>query len=68
MSALLPHYDLIVVEEAHNCPWAEDPLSATPLENDYEQLWQELDLFGFGESIEALSSRRGRFSLRISSY
>lgn len=29
-------------------------LSAMPLESDYEQLWRQLDLFGFGQSVKDL--------------
>ncbi len=29
-------------------------LSATPLENDYVQLWNQLDVFGFGDSVRTL--------------
>ena len=89
VSALLPHYDLVVVDEAHNFKHGRkshaarnrvlrhvlglgeegfEPrvpnysprfdrvllLSATPLENDYEQLWRQLDLFGFGQSVKVL--------------
>lgn len=31
-------------------------LSATPLENDYVHLWNQVDLFGFGESIKELKN------------
>lgn len=35
-------------------------LSATPLENDYEQLWNQLDVFGLGDVAPALDARKGK--------
>lgn len=32
-------------------------LSATPIETDYVQLWNQLDIFGFGKSVEALRDK-----------
>jgi hypothetical protein len=83
INAALPHFDLLVVDEAHNLRHGyaggstrnrllglvlgrEDEdvplfpgggprvdrvlaLSATPLETDYRELWQQLDLLGKGE-------------------
>ncbi len=78
INSLLPHYDLVVVDEAHNLKGgrtsdsarnqliemvlgtAEDQpakhygkrfdrvlfLSATPIESDFSELWNQLDLFG----------------------
>lgn len=81
INALLPHFDLLVIDEAHNLKHgrgssadrnhtlarvlgceeasADFPqsgqrfgrvllLSATPWENDYLHLWNQLDLLGFG--------------------
>jgi hypothetical protein len=89
VNVLLPHYDLVVVDEAHNFKHGRKSgaarnrvlrnvlgfgdegtgtrlagygrradrvlfLSATPLESDYEELWRQLDLFGFGERAPKL--------------
>ncbi|MFI7280122.1 helicase-related protein [Micromonospora chersina] len=91
INAALPHFDLVIVDEAHNLkhgwgPHASarnrvlatilgrerddvDPslqhtygeragkvllLSATPVDDDYRQLWNQLDLFGRGASFTAL--------------
>lgn len=80
INTLLPHYDLLVVDEAHNLKGGRAShtarnrliemvlgsasgqtakhygkrfdrvlfLSATPLESDFAQLWNQLDLFGLG--------------------
>ncbi|HEY0406380.1 MAG TPA: helicase-related protein [Pyrinomonadaceae bacterium] len=90
VNALLPHYDLVVIDEAHNLkhgleskasrnqllaqllgrePREENDdwphygrrfdrvllLSATPLETDYKEVWNQLDLFGFGRRAAALA-------------
>jgi len=89
INTVLPHFDLVVVDEAHNLKHglsassatrnrliahilghpqgchSDFPnygmrydrvllLSATPLENDYRQLWNQLDLFNFGERYPVL--------------
>ena len=89
INVALPHFDLLVVDEAHNLRHGyaggstrnrllglvlgrEDEtvpvfpgggprvdrvlaLSATPLETDYRELWQQLDLLGKGEVARELS-------------
>jgi superfamily II DNA or RNA helicase len=92
VNTLLPHYDLVVVDEAHNLKHGleshasrnqlltlllgRDPLpegggwphygrrfdrvlllSATPLETDYREIWNQLDLFGFGKRVMELRSQ-----------
>jgi hypothetical protein len=92
VNTLLPHYDLVVVDEAHNLkhgleshatrnqllmlllgrdPRAEGDgwshygqrfdrvllLSATPLETDYREVWNQLDLFGFGKRVMELKDQ-----------
>jgi superfamily II DNA or RNA helicase len=88
INAVLPHFDLLVIDEGQNLkhglggsaarnrliayvlghPAGADPrfpgygrrfdrllvLSATPLESDYRELWNQLDLFGHGESWKIL--------------
>ncbi|MGR6320052.1 DEAD/DEAH box helicase family protein [Micromonospora soli] len=91
INAALPHFDLVIVDEAHNLKhgWAAqsssrnrvlatvlgrdradvDPrlrekygpragkvllLSATPLDDDYRQLWNQLDVFGLAEPFQLL--------------
>jgi len=88
LNQLLPRYDLVIVDEAHNLkhgrrsdttrnrlldlilgghPEAAGEglpverrlsrlllLSATPVETDYAQLWNQLDLFGFGSRVPEL--------------
>ena len=89
INQVLPHFDLVVVDEAHNlkhglgehaaarnrliatvlghpsCKTPDFPdygcrfdrvlmLSATPIENDYVQLWNQLNLFAFGDSWAVL--------------
>lgn len=95
MNTLLPHYDLVIVDEGHNLKHgraskaarnlalarvlgtdteagASIPnygrrfdrlllLSATPLETDFRELWNQLDLFGFGALCPEL--RDGGLSL-----
>ena len=84
---LLPHFDLVIVDEAHNLKGGHDPnvarnqllalilgtapnradlagyrprfdrlllLSATPIESDYTELWNQLDLFGRGDAFPEL--------------
>lgn len=89
---VLPMFDLVIVDEAHNLKHGYESrssarnvvmaealgradnlrpehaggyglrakklllLSATPVEDDYAQLWNQLDLFGFGGKHEALRS------------
>ncbi len=92
LNTLLPHYDLVVVDEAHNLKRGRASgasrnqliqfvlgtseseesvswlgygkrferlllLSATPLESEYKELWNQLDLFGFGETVAELAHR-----------
>ncbi|MEU5563607.1 helicase-related protein [Micromonospora musae] len=111
INAALPHFDLVIVDEAHNLKhgWSPqsssrnrvlatvlgrdradlDPrlqktygqragkvllLSATPVDDDYRQLWNQLDVFGVAEPFQLLrepgateSQRRdvaGRFLIR----
>ncbi len=109
VNAVLPHFDLVVVDEGHNLkyglsdsnasrnwliahvlgnPVGRHPdfpnyglrydrvlvLSATPLENDYRHLWNQLDLFGFGKNLSVLQDSQaselekeqtvGRFLIR----
>ncbi|WBB76608.1 DEAD/DEAH box helicase family protein [Micromonospora sp. WMMD1128] len=91
VNAALPHFDLVIVDEAHNLKhgWGPqsssrnrvlatvlgrdrddlDPglrrkygrragkvllLSATPVDDDYRQLWNQLDVFGFAEPFRLL--------------
>lgn len=89
LNLLLPHYDLVVVDEAHNLKKGRESnaarnrlveivlghdrspesraipgygprfdrvllLSATPLEWSFHELWNQLDLFGFGKEFEPL--------------
>ena len=86
LNSILPHYDLVVIDEAHNLkhglkssasrnellaqilgthsPHDEHPLvkrfdrvlflSATPLESDFKQLWNQLDLMGLGSQAQEL--------------
>lgn len=91
INAALPHFDLVIVDEAHNLKhgWGSHAsarnrvlatvlgrerddvhpqlqhaygeragnvllLSATPVDDDYRQLWNQLDLFGRGEPFTAL--------------
>lgn len=84
LNGLLPHFDLVVVDEAHNLkggiasgaarnqllslilgsareggvtPRCDRVLllSATPLESDYMELWNQLDLFGLGKQFQPLA-------------
>ncbi|OKI61700.1 helicase-related protein [Micromonospora sp. CB01531] len=92
INAAIPHFDLVIVDEAHNLKHGWGPhasarnrvlatvlgrerddvhphlqhaygeragkillLSATPVDDDYRQLWNQLDLFGRGEPFTALS-------------
>lgn len=90
LNVILPHFDLVVIDEGHNLkhglkegtaarnrllaqvlghPRFADSqfphysrrfdrvliLSATPLESDYRELWNQLDLFGYGETWKLLT-------------
>lgn len=90
INLLLPHYDLVIVDEAHNLKHGlksqaarnqllattlgrnedTDPaiwssygcrfdrvlfLSATPMETGYDELWRQLDIFGFGAKVSKLN-------------
>ena len=90
INTILPHFDLVVIDEAHNLkhglqtggaarnrllsfvlghPEDADPrdfpnyglrfdrvllLSATPLESDYREIWNQLNIFGFGDKWKSL--------------
>lgn len=82
INRLLPHYDLVIIDEAHNLKHGRDSsaarnqmlarvlgtdgsdvqkrfdrvlfLSATPLESEFSELWRQLDLLGFGDSLKEL--------------
>lgn len=89
LNTILPEYDLVVIDEAHNLKHGREGtasrnqilagvlgiddetdlkafpgyggrckrvllLSATPLETDYAELWHQLDLFGYGQSVAEL--------------
>ncbi|RLK25401.1 type III restriction/modification enzyme restriction subunit [Micromonospora sp. M71_S20] len=91
INAALPHFDLVIVDEAHNLKHGWGPqsssrnrvlatvlgrdradldarlrdkygpragkvllLSATPVDDDYRQLWNQLDVFGLAEPFRLL--------------
>jgi hypothetical protein len=86
LNSILPHYDLVVIDEAHNLKHGRQSsasrnellaqvlgthsfsnqhelikrfdrvlfLSATPLESDFKQLWNQLDLMGVGNNAQEL--------------
>jgi hypothetical protein len=91
INAALPHFDLVIVDEAHNLKHGYGPqsssrnrvlatvlgrdradldpglqkkygrragkvllLSATPVDDDYRQLWNQLDVFGLAEPFRLL--------------
>jgi len=92
VNTLLPRYDLVVIDEAHNLKRGLESdasrnklltmllgrdavaegsgwphygqrftrvllLSATPLETDYKEIWNQLDLFGFGQRVLKLKDK-----------
>ena len=90
VNTILPHFDMLVIDEGHNLkhgrqgaaarnrlmaqvlghPGLANPrfsnygrrfdrvliLSATPLESDYRELWNQLDLFDHGQEWEILNA------------